>query len=46
MDPDLFNLWAWDLGVFKRPVAMETIQDGRQTQLFKKLKTPKSLHAD
>ena len=18
MDPDLFNLWAWDLGVFKR----------------------------
>ena len=25
---------------------METIQDGHQTQLFKKLKTPKSLHAD
>jgi len=28
------------------PFAMETIQDGHQTQLFKKLKTPKSLHAD
>ena len=56
MDPDLFNLWAWDLGVFKRlwvgelkkyvvasfwpPIAMETIQDDHQTQIFQKLKTP------
>ena len=31
---------------FDDPIAMETIQDGHQTQLFKKLKILKSLHAD
>ena len=41
---DLENLKNMMLHHFDLP--LETIQDGRQIQLFKKLKTPKSLHAD